>query len=387
MLDDRQAETGAAVGAAAREVHPVEALEDPLDLGRRDADAVVRHGDLDVVVVAPCLDVRGDDHPGTGIGVDDAVLDQIPHRDPQLAGAAQHLGARGAGNGQRDLVLFGVHLTPVDRVAEHLVDVDHLRVRQRIVGLKPGQFDDLADEIGEPGRFDPHPAREPADRIGVLGRVLDRLGKQRDRPDRGLELVADVGHEVPPRLLDPARGRQVVGEHDDQVVLQRRDPDREVHGRRSRTPGDLQVDSTQGLFPAYAAHQLEEFGDGDPVATDQTERPGAARRLQHLVMRTDDDAGGVQDRQHLRDPGRHHGIVALEGRRRLEPGAAAADPHDQHAQDDAHDQRDGGGRDRVHRTIVGATRRPNRHRDEVTAGGHTAFGTCSYAVHRLHGSW
>ena len=35
-----------------RVVDPVETLEDPLELGRRDADAAVGDGDLDVVVVA-----------------------------------------------------------------------------------------------------------------------------------------------------------------------------------------------------------------------------------------------------------------------------------------------------------------------------------------------
>ena len=88
-------EAGAAVGAAARVVDPVEALEDPLDLGRRDADAVVGDGDLDVVVVAARLDVRGDDHPGAGVGVDDGVLDQVADGDAELAGAAEHLGAGG----------------------------------------------------------------------------------------------------------------------------------------------------------------------------------------------------------------------------------------------------------------------------------------------------
>ena len=120
-------------------------------------------------------------------------------------------------------MLFGVHLTPVDGVAQHLVDVDHLRIGQRIVGLQPGQLDDLADEIGQPRRLDTHPAGELAHRVGVVGRVLNRLGQQRDRPDRGLELVADVGDEVTPGLLDPPRRRLVVGQNEDQVVVQRCD--------------------------------------------------------------------------------------------------------------------------------------------------------------------
>ena len=105
MFDDGQAEARTPVGPAPAVVDPVEALEDPLELRRRDADAAVGDGDLDVVVVAHRVDVGGDHDPGPGIGVDDRVLDQVADRDPELPGAAQHQGAGRARHGQGDLVL------------------------------------------------------------------------------------------------------------------------------------------------------------------------------------------------------------------------------------------------------------------------------------------
>ena len=51
MLDDRQAEAGAAGGAVARGVDAVEALEDAVELVGRDADAPVGDGDVDGDVV------------------------------------------------------------------------------------------------------------------------------------------------------------------------------------------------------------------------------------------------------------------------------------------------------------------------------------------------
>ena len=56
MLDDGQAEAGAAGGAGAGLVGPVEPLEDPVDVVRGDADALVGDGDLDPVVVLPQVD-------------------------------------------------------------------------------------------------------------------------------------------------------------------------------------------------------------------------------------------------------------------------------------------------------------------------------------------
>ena len=57
-----------------------------------------------------------------------------------------------------DVVPVGVDPAAVDRLGQHVVDLDDLGLGQRIVRLQPGQLDDLADQVGQPGGLDPHPA-------------------------------------------------------------------------------------------------------------------------------------------------------------------------------------------------------------------------------------
>ena len=54
-------------------------------------------------------------------------------------------------------------------------------------------------------------------RLRVLGGALDRLGQQRQRADRGLQLVRDVGDEVAPYVVDPGHLGPVVGQDERQV--------------------------------------------------------------------------------------------------------------------------------------------------------------------------
>ena len=89
----------------------------------------------------------------------------------------------------------------VHRLGEHAVDVHRGELGQRFAALQPGQVDELAHEPAQPVGLVRHPAGEPLDGLGVVGRLLDRLGQQGQRADRGLQLVPDVGHEVPAHRL------------------------------------------------------------------------------------------------------------------------------------------------------------------------------------------
>ena len=91
----------------------------------------------------------------------------------------------------------------VDRLGDHPVDLDGHQFGQRLAALQPGQVDQLADEPAQPVGLARDPSREPLHRLGVVGRLLDRLGEQRQGADRRLELVPDVGHEVPAHGLGP----------------------------------------------------------------------------------------------------------------------------------------------------------------------------------------
>ena len=87
VLDDRQPEPGAAGGAGARGVDPVEALEYALHVALGDSDALV--GDR---FLQPARLPRPDaDHdPGALGGVGDGVVDEVGHRGDKLRFIAQH---------------------------------------------------------------------------------------------------------------------------------------------------------------------------------------------------------------------------------------------------------------------------------------------------------
>ena len=68
-------------------------------------------------------------------------------------------------------MLLRVDPAAVHRVDQHLVDVDDLGVPQRVVGLQPGQLDDLGDQVVQPGGLHAHPAGEAPD--GRLLRASD----------------------------------------------------------------------------------------------------------------------------------------------------------------------------------------------------------------------
>ena len=62
-----------------------------------------------------------------------------------------------------------------------------------------------------------HPAGEPAHCLRVVRGVHQRLGEQRDGPDRGLELVADVRDEVAAYGVDPVLLGAVLDQEQDMV--------------------------------------------------------------------------------------------------------------------------------------------------------------------------
>ena len=176
----------------------------------------------------------GADHDRGALGgVGHGVGDQVAHRDGDLLAVAEQHQSLGAVVHQLDLAGGGVGQALVDGAGDDLVGLDGHRLVERVVALQPGELDDLLHQAGEALALGVHPAGEPLHGLGVVGGVDDGVGEQLDRADRGLELVADVGHEVATDRLHPAFAGAVLDQGEDELAAQRRDPGGDVAGGQS----------------------------------------------------------------------------------------------------------------------------------------------------------
>ena len=207
----------------------------------------------------------------------------------------------------------------------------------RVGDLQPGELDDLLHQRGEPQRLPLHALGEPADGLGVVGGVLDRLGEQVQGADRGLELVRDVGDEVPPDLLDPAGLGPVVDQH--QHVLGPSGATRAWTTSRPRPSGPRGRSSsssrTRPCRRTCGGHRAQ-FGVHQHVAPDQAEGVRGGARLDHVVRRVQHDRGRAEDAQHLGDPRRERRARRAVGLQALPLARARGD--DGHGADDQADQ-------------------------------------------------
>src|SRR6476469_6672914 len=77
MLDDREAEPGAAERAAAARIDPVEALGDSRDMLGGDAVALVAHAEMDHVAFAPQPDANRRSPPAVAKRVHHQIVDDL----------------------------------------------------------------------------------------------------------------------------------------------------------------------------------------------------------------------------------------------------------------------------------------------------------------------
>src|SRR5690606_3876173 len=163
MLDDGQAQAGAAGRARTGRVDPEETLEDPLQRLLRYADALIADADLDALPRG----AGADHHAGVLRAVDDRVVDEVAQRGHQqllVTPDAQPLRAPGD---ERDVLGVGAGVAVVDGDADGLVDGDLLGGGNRLRPLYTAQRDDVLDQVVEPGRLVLHAGREPGDGLRV----------------------------------------------------------------------------------------------------------------------------------------------------------------------------------------------------------------------------
>src|SRR5262249_14971955 len=127
--------------------------------------------------------------------------------------------------------------------------------------------------------------------------------EQRERAHRGLELVADVGDEVPPDLFHPPALRLVLGKQQDEaVVAERGDPDGEAGPPAAeRAPGKIDLALAGLSVPPDLPDQREQLPDHQLAIFDEAERAGRLAGHQHRVGRVEHDRRGGEHGQH----GRH----------------------------------------------------------------------------------
>ena len=162
----------------------------------------------------------------------------------------------------------------------------------------------------EPGRLDLHPAGEAGDRLGVVGGVHDGLGEQGERADGGLELVADVRHEVAPYRFDTAGLGEVLDQEQDETGPERCDPrgDREGLAPARTAPGEIQLHLPYLAVATGVARHVQHRLDSELAAPDKTQRVRGGAGLDDGVALVEHDRGGAQHGEDRVDPRGQYGI-------------------------------------------------------------------------------
>ena len=143
---------------------------------------------------------------------------------------AQHPQAAGCVGADLDISVVSGHLVARNRLGDNGIDVDLGHVGQPLGALQPGQLDQLGDHVPQSVGLDEHLLGEPANGFGVIRRSQQGLGEQSHGTNRGLELVADVGHEVAPgRLHARVFGLVVDEDHGEPAVFLAQQPGLPVH--------------------------------------------------------------------------------------------------------------------------------------------------------------
>ena len=293
-LDQRQAQSGPRLAAAAA---ALEALEDPVLVGFRDAHAGIGDRQLDAILPAPCAD----GHASTLRGEFDRVRQQIEQGllQPQLVGGlAPDIG--GAIEHQLDSAVARPLESEIVNALEQRMEIHLFEVEAQVAGLDGGQVEDVVDQGMQA-------LRGLDDGLAVfqlpfveLAEVLvfEDLGETDDGVERRAELIGHVGDELrlqpvgglqrfvafPQGLLHPGRIRHIQESEEIGPIGQRN-----LGPFDHRAVGPLAAPAARiGLrrFPENPLHQ------GRPVAVRSIEiGPGLRDHLAHVRLAAQEALG------------------------------------------------------------------------------------------------
>ena len=352
MLDDAQAQAGAAGVAGARRVDAVEALEDTVLLGGGDAHALVDDVDLDQAAAHP----HPHAHAGVLRRVGDGVVEQVAHRGDEQVVVAVHEDVGRAADRDRDVLPLRGGAGAVHGLGDDVAHRDRRDLLQGARHLQAGQLDDLLHQGGQALRLRLHPLGEAAHRHRVVRGVLHRLRQQGERPDRRLELVRDVDDEVAADGLHAAGLGAVLGEHEQLVRADGRHPDLQQHRARADRPArQLQLLLADHPVATHLPHQVDDRRVLQGVVAHHPQRVRRRRRPHDVVVLVQDHRGRPQHREHADEPLVQLGGGCL-GRPALDTLGEAEGEGRDHAHHDPEDARDDRGHaldDSVHMASVG----------------------------------
>ena len=188
---------------------------------------------------------------GARVGVLHGVVEQVVQGRHELAAVAEdrEVVAR-LGDADLDALLLGGRTHALDRLGDHEVH-GHRLARRCLLGLDAAELEQVVDGAPDAERLGQHPLGQPAgDRGVVLGE--QRLGQQRQRADRRLQLVADVGHEVAAHRFEPAAVGDVVDDREPAdgaavVVERHRRDDERAPGRAEQVERPPSADTLSRL--------------------------------------------------------------------------------------------------------------------------------------------
>ena len=221
VLNDREAEPGAAGRARPARVDAVEALRDPRDLLLGDADTRVDYVEHRAVV----LGLPGDLYGARRRREPHGVVHEVVEDRVQLGFVAEQRRVR------RERELDGRPVTPnlelVHDELQHPADVDELVRRLAHGGLEPGELDQVAQDPSHPVGLAPHlPHRRPP-RLRHLVVVAESIEVAADHGERRAQLVRRVRDEVAARTLELNLTRDVAHDREALVLAVRDDLHRE----------------------------------------------------------------------------------------------------------------------------------------------------------------
>ena len=266
VLDQRQAQPGAALGAALRHIDPIEALGQPRQMLGSDARTTIAHRNARFrFAIRPLPAGQRDVHPLAGRRVFQRVLHEILEHADQFVAIGRHEQRRGdPGRLDLDIAVARQCLQAIGHLPNDGAEIDLLVGPQMRVEFDARERQEIVDQTRHTVGLHLHDGEEALARRRILARrPAQRIDEPRQRGKRRAQLVAGIGNEVGAHLLDPPQWREVV-ERKQQEAGPGVGPARQYRGH-------------DGFVPTVERHALEEFGAlGCPA------RARVADRLQHL---------------------------------------------------------------------------------------------------------